>query len=819
MAQIIDTSQLTPHHAGPWYREEKRSLSPLETLQVYCGLDSCLAHEIHRVISPQLEPATQLIYNFERALQAPVLEMMLRGILVDQYEVHKLLHIYRGRKSRIYDIIQKYSFAVWGQSLNPGSPAQLKKFFYEEMGIPKVYIYEKGEKKLSTNRESIEQISQYRYARPIAKAVLAYRDMAKKIGVLESGIDTDGRMRFSWNIGGTNTGRFSCNKNVFGRGTNGQNITDELRCIFVADEGKKFAYLDLEQAESRVTGYISGDEAYIKACECLTKDHEVLTPKGWVSISKMPEVIMTGDFNSCSFAKVVKWNTYDEMNTIEIENRDISIRGTLNHKMPVFAGKFGNIPTVINACELTNYKALVNVPWSGGNKHEPLAALIAAFQAGGHRCKRQGSITFSFSKTHKSKALRTILQKSGLRFSEHYYRDGDVLCFYIYTGQGQEAWPKVCGPEILEWDSPSLKSFCASHRIWDAHPMSGDGWIITSKSEEHISWLATAYSLIGKKIAVKKHKTHYFQLAVKSRAFSQYRSATKQRREKAKVFCPTTKSGMFLVKRKNRIFLSGNSADLHVSVAKLIWPELEWSEKIPGLNRPPEKHDKEIAEEKFWRHWSRRDLSKRGGHLTNYVGQPRSNAKNLHVSVEVMTNFQRVYMTEFSGIKRYHTDVARKLQTESIITTPLGRKRHFFGRNYADDILRKGVAYIPQSTVGDILNFGMWMIWKHLPEVELLAQLHDAVLIQYDDDHGVEQDVIQRARDLMTIAVWITDMRRRDHARRSMTIPTDATVGWNWAKIGRGPGKNPDGLRGYDGVRDIRQRQVLPGTDLLKRIM
>ncbi len=509
MPTIINTGELTQTKA--------ESMPFLDRQQVYCGLDSCITREIHPKLHSQLDDNTRIIYGFGRALQAPVLAMMTMGILTDGWEVSKLIGTYTKRKDKIYSVIQKFAIIGWGRDLNPNSPKQLKEFFYERMNIDPIYKYEKGKRSVTVNRNALEQIQQYRYARPIATAVIAYKKMSKRIGVLKSGIDDDKRMRFSYNIGGTNTGRFSCNKNVFGGGTNGQNITDELRQIFIADEGKKLAYLDLEQAESRVTAYISGDEKYIEACE---------------------------------------------------------------------------------------------------------------------------------------------------------------------------------------------------------------------------------------------------------------------------------------------------SDDLHVYVAKMIWPEVNWSGD-PVL-------DKEKAEETFWHHWSRRDLSKRGGHLLNYYGQPKSNAKNLHISLEVMTKFYRDYFSVFKGIKQMHSDVSIEIQTgrPPEITTPLGRTRLFFGRSYDDDVLRKAIAYRPQSSVADLLNLGMWRIWKHMPEVDLLAQLHDAVLIQYDDDPETERRVIERAIDLMTIPVPVTDVIRRGGVTRTMTIPVDASVGWNWAKSKY----SPDGLATYKG-KDSRVRQFSPSDSIMKRVM
>ena len=45
-------------------------------------------------------------------------------------------------------------------------------------------------------------------------------------------------MRFSFNVAGASTGRWSSSENPMWTGTNGQNITDEMRRMFVADPGR-----------------------------------------------------------------------------------------------------------------------------------------------------------------------------------------------------------------------------------------------------------------------------------------------------------------------------------------------------------------------------------------------------------------------------------------------------------------------------------------------------------------------------------------------------------------------------------------------------
>jgi DNA polymerase I-like protein with 3'-5' exonuclease and polymerase domains len=88
---------------------------------------------------------------------------------------------------------------------------------------------------------------------------------------LTAEVDADSRLRTSYNVAGTETGRWSSSTNAFGSGTNLQNFPEKLRSVFVADEGRKLAYLDLEQAESWVVGIklweLFADDRYIRAIE------------------------------------------------------------------------------------------------------------------------------------------------------------------------------------------------------------------------------------------------------------------------------------------------------------------------------------------------------------------------------------------------------------------------------------------------------------------------------------------------------------------------------------------------------------------------
>lgn len=255
--RAIQTAELTP-----------TSLPSLtDQLHVYNGLDCCVTAEVFDAIHPQLDNMTAATYALSRDLQAPVLEMKLRGVLIDQEARANVIRNFSGRLAMLETNLNRILKEGLDVDINWRSPLQLQKLFYGVLGIPP--IRKRGS--ITVDRDALEKLDAYFYAGPIVKHLLAMRDIAKKMGVLKTNIDSDGRIRTSYNIAGTDTGRFSSNLSDFGTGTNLQNIEDSLRRIFVADPGMKFAYIDLEQAESRAVGAIEwnlfGDGRYLDACE------------------------------------------------------------------------------------------------------------------------------------------------------------------------------------------------------------------------------------------------------------------------------------------------------------------------------------------------------------------------------------------------------------------------------------------------------------------------------------------------------------------------------------------------------------------------
>ena len=135
---------------------------------------------------------------------------------------------------------------------------------------------------------------------------------------------------------------------------------------------------------------------------------------------------------------------------------------------------------------------------------------------------------------------------------------------------------------------------------------------------------------------------------------------------------------------------------------------------------------------------------------------------------------QLVYIRgAFPGIREWHKTTLDKLRETGTLTTPFKRRRMFWGRLDDATTDRQAIAYVPQSTIGDLLNVALYKIWDELePEgVKVLGQVHDAVLGQFPDvgsDDYYKVEIIKRMENPLKVG------------DRMMLIPSDIETGYNW---------------------------------------
>lgn len=474
--RIIDTATTDP---GQFNEQERDWL--------YNATDCMVTAEVLEALLPQLDNATSATYTFSRELQAPVLEMKLRGVLVDQArkeqvmdELHEKLEILEANLDRIVlEGVGMYSF-------NWRSNEDLQRLFYHYLQIPEVR--KKG--RPSADRDALEKIAAYTVAQPIVAHILALKDIGKKIGVLRTAVDPDGRIRTSYNIAGTSTGRFSSSLSEFGTGGNLQNVEESLRSILIADPGYKFAKFDAKSGESFCVG-------------------------------------------------AIEWNLFRDSRYLD-------------------------------ACE---------------------------------------------------------------------------------------------------------------------------------------------------------------------------------------------------------------SGDPHTAVARVCWPKLPWTGDLG--------HDKGIAEQPFYRHYSHRFMCKKLGHGSNYGGKPNTLAQQTKLPIGVVTTFQPIYFSAFPAHELWQDWVREEIRRCGTLTSLTGRKRQFWGRRNDDSTIREAIAYDPQCSLAELVNRAMLKIWRS-SRVKLMLQDHDALTFMYPEEE--EDEVVPWLLEQLVIPLEL-------EGGRTLRIPYDAQVGFNRGKYDAE--KNPFGLRDW----------------------
>ena len=146
-----------------------------------------------------------------------------------------------------------------GETFNINSPRQLGEILFGKLGLPHGKKTKTG---WSTNADVLESL---RHEVPIVDAVLEYRQFAKLKSTYADGLlkamDGDGRVRTSFQMTATATGRLSSTEPNLQNIPTRTDLGSEIRRMFVPAAGCVLVDADYSQIELRLLAHISGDEA------------------------------------------------------------------------------------------------------------------------------------------------------------------------------------------------------------------------------------------------------------------------------------------------------------------------------------------------------------------------------------------------------------------------------------------------------------------------------------------------------------------------------------------------------------------------------
>lgn len=229
--------------------------------------------------------------TFQQGMFWPILQTMQRGIRIDSKRRSELILEVQEEVARR----EQFLTDVLGHPLNSDSPKQMHALFYEDFKLPVQMkrATKKAPARPTLDDDALQKLSRIEpLVKPLVNAICDVRTLGKFLSnFLCRPLSEDGRMRCSFNIGGSESGksapktyRLSSSEDAFGCGTNLQTIPSEksksigkasrrggipalgdayefpnIREIFIPDPGYIWFDMDLERADLFVVCWESED--------------------------------------------------------------------------------------------------------------------------------------------------------------------------------------------------------------------------------------------------------------------------------------------------------------------------------------------------------------------------------------------------------------------------------------------------------------------------------------------------------------------------------------------------------------------------------
>lgn len=203
----------------------------------------------------------------------PSLYGAYEGLKIDQ---EKRKELRKKAQEKVDSSLKELQVMLANENFNPGSYRHVQQYVYDIFGAVDPHIGQKRDPTTGrrtrmvrgTDEKNLSAVGeQHPLLLRVTSAILDYRGAQKAIGTYFDFDQLNGRLLWSLNPFGTDSGRMSCSSSSFWCGTQVQNIPYYAKEMLVADEGYTLVEFDNSQSEARCTAYLAQDIALIEALE------------------------------------------------------------------------------------------------------------------------------------------------------------------------------------------------------------------------------------------------------------------------------------------------------------------------------------------------------------------------------------------------------------------------------------------------------------------------------------------------------------------------------------------------------------------------
>ncbi len=318
--------------------------------------------------------------------------------------------------------------------------------------------------------------------------------------------------------------------------------------------------------------------------QCVSEDTECLTSNGWKQYNEIDlkkDKIATFNIKNgkIEYLKPIRVKSYNYSGElIRIKNRTQDHLVTLNHK--IVRKKFNSKQYLLEAAEdLISFKSGVIIPNSGLTSSEKeisdsLIKLIAWLVSEGTFSEDRGRVALYQSENNLLNVsdIRQTLTENGLRWDEtkrvHGFSKSPVIRFRLSQGSSRIIRKTLNTKQIPRLISrlsvKQIKLFLETYIRGDGNIEEKGRMRIYSKDLSVANSLQELCAMVGWGTSISVRENKVYQINVIRNQNTLVRLS--RVKYNGKVWCPTTKNGTFVARRKGAVFITGNTPFTNITL-------------------------------------------------------------------------------------------------------------------------------------------------------------------------------------------------------------------------------------------------------------